>query len=501
MRDANTNSKADVCLILEGTYPFVTGGVSIWAHQLIREQSHLSFHLVAIVPKDAELELKYDLPPNVVGLTTVVLGDLPAGRTISGGAAAERIHRALREPLAALTGARAMELSSLKAIIEATSGGRGHLGSQALLDDEAAWQQLIDLYEAMFPEQSFLDYFWSYRAIIGGVYSVLLAPLPAADMYHAMSTGYAGLMAARAKIETGKPVAITEHGIYTSERRIEIAAADWLDATASKTLTIDRPRRDLRDMWIDSIHNFSHAAYQAADAIITLFRANQKPQLEDGADPAKMLVIPNGVNIAHYAALAHPRQASATIAFIGRVVPIKDVKTFLRACAIVKQEIPDLFAYILGPTDEDEGYYQECLTLVKLLGLDDHVEFTGRVAVEEYLLKIDLMVLTSISEAQPLVMLEAGAAGIPMVATDVGACREIIEGSTEESPSLGAGGIVTPLASPVATAEAILALLADPARYEAASRAIKQRIAEYYNHGSQHQSYRNLYATYLQRNG
>jgi len=500
MITANTNSKADVCLILEGTYPFVTGGVSIWAHQLIREQSHLSFQLVAIVPKDAELELKYDLPSNVVGLTTVVLGNLPQGRNISG-VAAERIHRALREPLAALTGARAMELSSLKAILEAIGGGHGHLGSQTLLDDEAAWQQLIDLYEAMFPEQSFLDYFWSYRAIIGGVYSVLLAPLPRADMYHAMSTGYAGLMAARAKIETGKPVAITEHGIYTSERRIEIASADWLDATASKTLTIDRPRRDLRDMWIDSIHNFSHAAYQAADAIITLFRANQKPQLEDGADPSKMLVIANGVNIGHYAALTHPRSASATVALIGRVVPIKDIKTFLRACAIVKQEIPDFFAYILGPTDEDEGYYEECLTLVKLLGLNHHVEFTGRVAVEEYLLKIDLMVLTSISEAQPLVMLEAGAAGIPIVATDVGACREIIEGLPEESPALGAGGIVTPLASPVATAEAILTLLADPTRYEAASRAIKQRIAEYYNEGAQNQSYRNLYATYLKRNG
>ena len=37
--------KADVCLILEGTYPYVTGGVSGWAHGLIKEQSHLSFHL------------------------------------------------------------------------------------------------------------------------------------------------------------------------------------------------------------------------------------------------------------------------------------------------------------------------------------------------------------------------------------------------------------------------------------------------------------------------
>jgi glycosyltransferase involved in cell wall biosynthesis len=493
-------SKADICLILEGTYPYVTGGVSIWAHQLIREQSHLTFQLVAIVPKDAERVLKYELPPNVIGLTTVALGDLSEGRTVSD-AAAQRIHEALRDPLAALTGERPMELASLKALLQALDSTRLKLGAQTLLDDEAAWAQLVEMYESSFAEQSFLDYFWSYRAIIGGVYSVLLADLPQADIYHAMSTGYAGLMAARAKIETGKPVLITEHGIYTSERRIEIASADWLEATASKALTIDRPRRDLRDLWIDSIHNFSHVAYQAADAIITLFKANQKAQMEDGADPAKMMVIPNGVNIGHYGALVHPRQVSPTIAFIGRVVPIKDVKTFLRACALVRQEIPDLFVYILGPTDEDEAYYEECLTLVNLVGLESHVEFTGAVAVEAYLLKIDLMVLTSISEAQPLVILEAGAAGIPIVATDVGACREMIEGSNEESPPLGAGGMVTPLASPAATAQAIVTLLADTARYDAASAAIRQRMAQFYNQTGQHQAYRNLYANYLRRNG
>jgi polysaccharide biosynthesis protein PelF len=495
-----TDSKADICLILEGTYPYVTGGVSIWAHQLIREQSHLTFHLVAIVPKHGDRILKYDLPANVLGLTTVALGDLSGGSLVSS-ATSRRIHQALREPLAALTGSRPMELASLKAMIDVLGSTRLPLGGSILLDDEAAWAQLVDLYEDGFSEQSFLDYFWSYRAIVGGVYSVLLADLPRAEIYHAMSTGYAGLMAARAKIETSKPVFITEHGIYTSERRIEIASAEWLEATASKALTIDRPRRDLRDLWIDAIHNFSHVAYQAADQIITLFKANQKPQMEDGADPAKMMVIPNGVNIAHYGALTHPRSASATIALIGRVVPIKDVKTFLRACALVRQEIPDLFAYILGPTDEDEEYYKECLTLVKLLGLDDHVEFTGSVAVEEYLLKIDVMVLTSISEAQPLVMLEAGAAGIPFVATDVGACRELIEGNEEESPALGAGGIVTPLASPAATAEAIITLLGDMARYEGASQAIRQRMAQHYNQTSQHQAYRNLYTNYLRRNG
>jgi glycosyltransferase involved in cell wall biosynthesis len=357
----------------------------------------------------------------------------------------------------------------------------------------------VDLYEAGFQDHSFLDYFWSYRAIAGGLYSVLLAPLPQADIYHAMSTGYAGLMGARAKVETGKPVFVTEHGIYTNERRIEVTSADWLEATSSKALTIDKPRRDLRDMWIDSINNFSHVCYQACDSIITLFKGNQKPQLEDGADPAKMQVIPNGVDVGRFGSLAHRRQATPTIGFIGRVVPIKDVKTFIRACGLLRQSAPELKAYIIGPTDENMEYYQECVNLVQLLGLDHNVVFTGQAKVDDYLPHIDLLVLTSISEAQPLVMLEAGAAGIPVVATDVGACREIVEGIEEEAPQLGAGGIITPLASPASTAEAIYTLLSDNDLYDAASKAIKARVATYYNETIQQQAYRNLYAQYLRR--
>ena len=492
------NQKADVCLILEGTYPYVTGGVSGWAHGLIAEQSHLSFHLCAIVPRDADLELKYALPSNVIGLTTVRLNDLPKGNIVSNGVAA-RIHTALRAPLSTLTNDKPMKLDDLKRVMDVLSGTRTQLGTEVLLDHEKAWDQLLALYEASFPDHSFLDYFWSYRAIVGGLYSVLLAPLPQADVYHAMSTGYAGLMAARAKVETGKAVLVTEHGIYTNERRIEVTSADWLEATASKALTIDKPRRDLRDMWIDSINNFSRVCYAACDSVITLFVGNQKPQLEDGADASRMQIIPNGVDIARFAKLSHPRQAVPTIGLIGRVVPIKDIKTFIRATSLLRQAMPGVKAFIIGPTDEDAEYYSECVNLVEVLGLENAITFTGQARVDEYLPLIDVLVLTSISEAQPLVLLEAGAAGIPIVATDVGACRELIEGADDEDRALGLGGIVTPLASPASTADSIFRLLSDAALYDAASSTIATRMRVRYNETIQQQAYRNLYAHYLKR--
>lgn len=489
---------ADICLILEGTYPYVTGGVSNWAHDLIQEQNHLSFHLLAIVPRDGELELKYNLPSNVVGITTVRLQDLPEGMPCPP-AVAKRLHSMLKEPLSTLTSEETFLLEDLRQMMQAMNGTNFKLGSHVLLDREEAWEQMIELYETGYEEHSLLDYFWSYRAIAGGLYSVLLAELPRADVYHAMSTGYAGMMAARAKIETGKPVFVTEHGIYTNERRIEVTAADWLEATASKALTIDKPRRDLRDMWIDSINNFSRVCYQGCDRIITLFKGNQVAQLEDGADPAKMQVIPNGVDIKRFGNIAARRQAVPTIALIGRVVPIKDIKTFIRACGLLKQYSPDIKAYILGPTDEDKNYFQECMTMVQMLGLENNVIFTGRVQVDDYLKQIDLLVLTSLSEAQPLVILEAGAAGIPIVATDVGACKEMVYGAEDESPNLGQGGIITGLASPAATAEAIYTLLSDNDRYQRCSQVIRERIAQFYNQTIQQSAYRTLYQTYLGR--
>ena len=188
-----------------------------------------------------------------------------------------------------------------------------------------------------------------------------------------------------------------------------------------------------------------------------------------------------------------------TIGLIGRVVPIKDVKTFIRAISLLRQTMPDLRAYIIGPTDEDRQYYAECVTLVELLGLEHTITFTGQAKVEDYLPSLDILVLTSISEAQPLVILEAGAAGIPIVATDVGACRELIEGLPDETEALGHGGIVTPLASPASTADAIFTLLSDPNRYESASTAIKERVRIHYNETIQQHAYRNLYAQYLKR--
>ena len=118
-----------------------------------------------------------------------------------------------------------------------------------------------------------------------------------------------------------------------------------------------------------------------------------------------------------------------TVLMIGRIVPIKDTRTFIMAVSLLKELVPDVVAILIGPEEEDPSYAAGCRALVAQLGLESTVQLLGRVPdVMEYLGQADVIALTSISEAQPIALLEAAATGLPAVTTDVGSCREIIEG-------------------------------------------------------------------------
>ena len=103
------------------------------------------------------------------------------------------------------------------------------------------------------------------------------------------------------------------------------------------------------------------------------------------------------------------------------------------------------------------------------------------------------MALTSISEAQPLVMLEAYAAGVPCVATDVGSCRELIEGYSEEDKALGHAGAVVNIADPLATAEECLKLLGNPELWNKAQQAGLARVTSFYTEQLMYDRYREMY--------
>ncbi len=305
-------------------------------------------------------------------------------------------------------------------------------------------------------------------------------------------------MAARAALETGRPVILTEHGIYTNERRIDLMLADWVHDSfpVSPPFAPDgdpgRPQ-DIRDFWVDAFASLAKICYDACRIVVSLSDTARREQVALGADPGKCRVIPNGVDVDNYGARNRKTGSPPCIALVGRVVAIKDIANFLAAVALLRADIPELTALIVGPDDEEPDYAKECRRLCTKLGLNETVQFSGTRPMEEVLDKIDLLVLTSLSESQPLVLLEAGAAGVACVATDVGACRDVIMGQADENPPLGAGGRITRLDAPEDIAAAIHALLSDDTLRAACGAALKARVRRFYRAEFVCETYSDLY--------
>jgi polysaccharide biosynthesis protein PelF len=488
------NTVADICLISEGSYPYYLGGVAGWAHELIREHKERTFYVLTLMPPRPDLTFRYEFPENVVGHSVFIVQDLLPG------AAAHKTPKEtwniIKQCLLGLI--QSKNFSDFDAIFHFFDQNRHLLGKKILCESKEAWDFFLNLYQRELPFGPFKDYFSTIFVLSRSLYSLILPELPRAKMYHALCTGYAGFLLHLAKKMRNVPCILTEQGIYTNERRIEIAMAEWISEVGSLNLALEEKKATLKDFWLNAFYSFAHVCYQSCDKIISTFDGNQENQLSSGADPQKMETIVHGIRADDYRGITRFRnRKQPKVAFIGRIVPIKDVKTFIRACQLVHEVLPYVVFYALGPTEEDKSYFEECKSLVSFLGLDDVFKFFGKVEVKHYFSDIDLVVLTSLSETQPRIIMEAGSLGIPSVTTNVGACYQLCHGRKDESPHLGQGGIVTALSNPQESAYAIIQLLTDETLYQKCSEAIAKRILTYYRYEQQHDAYRKLYAQYL----
>jgi len=216
----------------------------------------------------------------------------------------------------------------------------------------------------------------------------------------------------------------------------------------------------LKEMWIDFFSAICLWQYNSCDRIITLSQGNKYLEVEYGARAEKIMVVPNGIEVARFkeARCSRCTKDPRMVGFVGRVDNVKDIKTFLQVMAIVKKEYQKVEAWIIGPTDNQPEYYTECTELLDILGLNDTITFTGIADVLDYYKKMDVLVLTSIKEAMPLVVMEAMACGIPVVTTDVGACNELVYGIDD---SIGPAGIVARIRDVQAIAAATVKILKD----------------------------------------
>jgi len=497
---------ADIALLLEGTFPFVRGGVSSWVNQIIRAFPEYRFAIVFIGSSPENYgEMAYELPANIVHVECHYLFDFsnvdPRSRKPSmvGDPGVFKqvahLHSQLRNP------ALSHQVSaSVRRLLPLMCPG-GKLSADVFNHSQRAWTFLSDNYRQFCTDPSFTDYFWTVRIMHAALWKLAaiadqLIPVRA---YHTVSTGYAGLLGSLLHYGNGRPLLVSEHGIYTKERKIDLFQSQWIRDNRS---IFERDAAQIgyfRDLWMRFFETIGQMCYDSSHEIVALYEGNRQRQIADGAPEAKTRTIPNGIQLERFTPLraARPDQVPHVVCLIGRVVPIKDIKTFIRAMLTVLHSLPDAEAWIAGPDDEDQAYADECRHLVESLGLKHKIKFLGMQNVTTLLPRIGLVVLSSISEALPLVVLEGFAAGVPAVTTDVGACQQLIHGLPGEDAALGCAGAVVPIANPGALARQMLALLQDEVLWLAAQQAGIARVERFYTQQQMVADYRELYLDIL----
>jgi glycosyltransferase involved in cell wall biosynthesis len=505
---------ADIALLLEGTYPYVRGGVSSWVHQIITGLPSVTFSLIFVGGRRSDYgEIRYELPKNVVHVETHYLEDAwKQSRATRSARAGEhqfvqsaQLHDFLKYSAQAKCPAN-IDLEQLGkvadrvlSLLERPDG----LSINDYLSHPIAWEHIRKAHIEGDDQASFVDYFWSLRLMHGPLFQLARIANSAAPAraYHTISTGYAGFLGALLQRRHQRPLILTEHGIYTKERRIDLNQADWFEQLhAGREDASLGTTHALRELWIRFFESIGRLTYRAADPIISLYEGNRSRQLQDGAATERTRVIVNGIDPKRFAPAFVQRGATVprVVGLVGRVVPIKDVKTFIRTMRQVIAVLPDAEGWIIGGADEDPVYALECEALARSLGIAEKLRFLGHQNVIEILPKLGVLMLTSISEAQPLAILEAFAAGVPCIATDVGACREQIEGGTEEDRALGLAGRVVPFADADALARAAVELLSDSSTWHSCQAAARKRVAKHYSQQFMLDAYLKVYQTALE---
>lgn len=146
------------------------------------------------------------------------------------------------------------------------------------------------------------------------------------------------------------------------------------------------------------------------------------------------------------------------IGFLGNINEAKGLEFLLQAIPLTLSHAPNCLFLIGGNwVDGHEAYQDRLLQLIKTLGLEDVLTITGKVSLadrQDFYRQIDIFCLPSVAEGTPLVILEAMASGLPIVATDVGGVQSQVTSGVE--------GFVVPPRAPDLIALAILQLVSSP---------------------------------------
>ena len=468
-----------ICIISEGCYPYVVGGVSGWVHSMIKTFPNQEFVLLSIIAsRDISGKFAYELPENVVEVHELYLQDADWGSVnkLHKSRLSQKEYHALRSLLLD----QDVEWEVLFDYFR-----NNNVSINQLLMGEDFYHAVLDCYNLQYPDIVFSDFLWTMRSMYLPLFLALSMEKPKADVYHAVSTGYAGIIGSMGKHFHNGQFIISEHGIYTREREEELIKAEWVQRTYKK-------------IWIRQFKKMSKVAYDTADVVTGLYEHACELQEELGCSKEKLMITPNGIDYKRFENLPSASPENKEYINVGavlRVAPIKDVKTMIQAFAYAKKRCPKLKLWIMGPYDEEPEYAAECFKMAEQLEISD-IEFTGRVNVTDYLGWMDMTILTSISEGQPLTILESFASLVPVIATDVGNCKGLLYG---EDDDFGKAGIVTHIMNIEEIANAMVYMAENPGERRRMANVGYRRLMRKYKIEDMKKTYDGIYREAAER--
>ncbi|MEV5945567.1 GT4 family glycosyltransferase PelF [Streptomyces sp. NPDC051993] len=453
---APRSGAARVTLLTEGTYPHSHGGVSVWCDQLVTGMPDIDFDIIAVTGTGREPTV-WELPPHVSEPVSLPMwGPAPTG-SAPRGRQERRLMTAYERFLTALLDPRA-ESGFAPALYELAAAARDGRLSPALRGDRAI-HVLTEVWNrpgfAVREARPTLHDAVTATALLEHALRPLAAEPPTQGVSHAVSGGVAVLPGLVAAELHGVPLLLTEHGVYLRERYLGYRTAPY--------------RWPVKAVLLGFFRLLAEETYRRAALITPGNQYNRLWEEQGGADPRLIRTVYNGVDPAAFPP-AGPEPQAPTLSWAGRVDPIKDLETLIRAFARVRTEVPAATLRLFGGTPKGgEAYRERCEALAHSLDQGAAVTFEGRVDdIRDAYAAGNIVMLSSISEGFPFTLIEAMSCGRATVSTDVGGVREAV----------GPAGLVVPPRDPAAMAAAALELLGDPERRAAMGEAARLRVVE-----------------------
>lgn len=313
--------------------------------------------------------------------------------------------------------------------------------------------------------------------------------LGAVDLCHAASGGAAALPGLLAKRFFGVPLLVTEHQVPLRTHYLAAPEASF--------------RAPVRALLAHFHGLLAFEVYRQASVVTPGNTHVRRWQERCGADPATVRTVYPGMDAERFRAMGEgdDRGGPATLAWIGRMEPAKDLLALLHAFAEVRRAEPGTRLRVFGaPVEGDEGggYRARCEALAAQLfpdeATDAHAVGDSPVTFEEIggpevpdlaeaYAAGGVVVLSSVVEGFPISLVEAMFCGRATVSTDVGAVVEVVGGT----------GLVVPPRNPRALADACIALLRDPERRARLGAAARARALELFTVEQNLAAFRGIY--------